>query len=355
MQGLELIAEIGVNHDGKLESAKRLVDESKLAGFDTVKFQVFSPEALVTRSANVATYQISSGHENQHDMLSELSLSREELRQLKAHCEDIGIGFLATPFDLLSLEFVCDSLGMKRVKIGSGDLTFGRLIKTAGEKRVGVILSTGMASLNEVRMALSVYLLGRLGTKDLEMSFELIKESVPSDFPESDCGEIAILHCTSCYPAPNSSLNMTAIQTLRENFPFADIGYSDHSNTSAAGVMAVALGASLIEKHITLDKNSPGPDHSSSLEISEAKVFVQNLRDAWEARGDGQKQPQACEGQMLQLARRSLYFSDDTAAGDTPQLKALRPADGVSPIHIWDAERAVVSRNFEAGEVFSFD
>lgn len=352
MEQPELIAEIGVNHNGDINLARRLVDEAKMAGFDTVKVQMYQTDELVTIDAPLARYQATTGYSSQHEMLTDLSLNQSEIKKLSKHAQDVGIGFLATPFGISSLEFLVDELGASRIKIGSGDITFGKLLFEAGKKEVDLVLSTGMSTMEEIRNALSVFLLGRRQLPEGEMGISLIESSSPVELFADSGSNITITHCTSCYPTYTSDINMAALTSIKKEFPFCRVGYSDHTIGSTATIMAVALGASVIEKHITLNKESFGPDHSASLEVGEAKEFVNLAREAYAALGSPIKRPTECENEVIGKARRSLFVSKRTPAGTPVSLTSLRPSEGKSPIFYWDHEGSIASRDFGGGDRF---
>ena len=352
MENLELIAEIGVNHNGDINLAKKLVDEAKNSGFDTVKVQMYETDELVSRNAPLAKYQSKTGYNSQHEMLSELSLGRSEIKELQEHAKNVGIGFLATPFGISSLNYLVDDLGASRIKIGSGDITFGKLLYEAGNKGVDLVLSTGMSTIDEIRKALSVFLLGRKRVAEEEMSFALIHESDPNELCLDSAANISIMHCTSCYPTPTNDVNMAALTSIKKEFPFSRVGYSDHTQSATAMIMAIALGASVIEKHITLDAQSTGPDHSASLEVRDAKEFVDLAREAFSSIGSSIKSATPCEIDVIGRARRSLFISKVSPAGSPVSLTALRPAIGMNPMLHWDHEGTNAFRTFDKGECF---
>ena len=352
MENLELIAEIGVNHNGNINLAKKLVDEAKNAGFDTVKVQMYETDELVTQNASLANYQSKSGYKSQHEMLAELSLSRSEIKELQEHAKNVGIGFLATPFGISSLNYLVGDLGASRIKIGSGDITFGKLLYEAGKKDVDLVLSTGMSTLDEIRNALSVFLLGRKRIDEEEMSFALIESSDPNKLFLGISADISIMHCTSCYPTRASDVNMAALASIKREFPFAAFGYSDHTQSPTATIMAIALGASVIEKHITLNTQSAGPDHAASLEVGDAREFVNLAREASTSLGSSIKSLTTCENDVVREARRSLFIFNSSPEGGPVSLAALRPAIGMDPMLYWDHEGTTASRRFDNGERF---
>ena len=304
-----IIAEAGVNHNGDVRTAGQLIDAAFESGADSVKFQSFSVDRLVTRWAGKADYQKRSrSGETQYEMLKGLELAEEDLMEISAHAREKGIIFLSTPFDCASVDIV-DSLGVPAFKVSSGDVTTYPLLAYIAGKGKPVILSTGMATLGEV--ADSLELLRRSGAR-----------------------EIAILHCTTEYPARFCDANLRAIATLRSAFR-VPVGFSDHTPGITAAIAAVALGACIIEKHFTLDKEQPGPDHRASLEPGELKELVQSIRRVEEAFGDGRKIPTEREERTRRVARRSIVARRDLPKGaciTADMLDFKRPGTGISPV-----------------------
>jgi len=309
-----VIAEAGVNHNGDLATARRLVDAAAEAGADVVKFQTFNADRLVTRDAAKAGYQERSGPgESQHAMLRRLELTPEMHEALIAHCRSRRIEFFSTPFDAESVELLA-GLGIRRFKIASGELTNLPLLRSIGGKRADVIVSTGMATLDEIRDALAV--LEQAGT------------------PRS---RVTVLHCNTEYPSPMADVNLLAMVTIREALAVR-VGYSDHTLGIEVPVAAVALGATVIEKHFTLDRNLPGPDHKASLEPAELKAMVRAIRNIEAALGDGVKRPSTSEAGNMPAARKSLVASRAIRAGEPfteTNVAVKRPGTGISPMR-WD-------------------
>jgi len=304
-----LIAEAGVNHNGKTELALKLVDAAAEAGADAVKFQTFRADTLVTAEAPKAQYQKRgrAGASSQKKMLKNLELSPAAHREIFKRCRQRGILFLSTPFDESCADFL-DKLGMALFKIPSGELTNLELLAHIARKQKPVILSTGMGTLAEVAAAVSA--LRKAGTRDL-----------------------VLLHCVSSYPAPSDQSNLRAMATMAQAFS-APVGYSDHTPGATVAIAAAALGARVIEKHFTLDKALPGPDHAMSLNVKELKSFVLAVRAAAAALGDGIKAPRPCEEEILRVARRSVVLNRSSAAGTvlSRELLALkRPGTGIAP------------------------
>ncbi|MDQ0285616.1 N-acetylneuraminate synthase/N,N'-diacetyllegionaminate synthase [Desulfofundulus luciae] len=312
--GVFIIAEAGVNHNGDLETAKRLVDAAVVAGADAVKFQTFVPEEVVTGSAEKASYQkanMPGGQETQLDMIRRLALSKEDFRTLKAYCDRAGIMFLSTPYDYYSVDFL-DELGVPLFKIPSGELVNDRFLRYVAARGKPLIISTGMAMLGEVEEAVEVV-------------------------QDAGVREITLLHCTSAYPASYEEVNLRAMVTLRQAFGLP-VGYSDHTPGTEVAVAAVALGARVIEKHFTLSRNMEGPDHKASLEPDELAAMVRSIRNVERALGDGRKRPSPGEQDVMRAARRSLVAAVDIAAGEiiTPdKLTVKRPGTGIPP-KMWD-------------------
>ena len=305
-----IIAEAGVNHNGSFELAKQLVDKAVWAGADCIKFQTFNSKNLVSKNAQKAEYQkkTTDSSESQLDMLKKLELSKEEFIELRDYCNQKGIMFLSTPFDLESIDFLA-SIGVKTWKVPSGEITNYPFLRAIGKRKESVIMSTGMCTLDEVRDAIGV--LKTFGTSD-----------------------ITLLHCTTEYPAPYDSVNLNAMLTLQNEFGF-NVGYSDHTNGIEVPVAAVAMGASVIEKHFTLDKNMEGPDHKASLEPDELKLMVQSIRNVELALGDGTKRPSDAEKKNIAIARKSIVAACDIKKGEMfteENLTAKRPGNGISPM-----------------------
>jgi N,N'-diacetyllegionaminate synthase len=305
-----------VNQGGDLEMARRLIDVAAEAGADLVKFQTFSADRIVTAQASKAAYQVrnTGGSETQHAMLKRLELSRQAHEMLMAHAATRGLRFFSTAFDVESAQLLLE-LGLERFKIPSGEITNLPFLRFIGSSGRPVILSTGMATLEEIGAALAA--LEAAGT--------------PRD-------RITVLHCTTEYPAPMVDVNLRAMLTIRDTFGVR-VGYSDHTLGIEVATAAVALGASVIEKHFTLDRNLPGPDHAASLEPRELKAMVMAIRNIERALGDGVKRPGPGELRNLAAARKSLVAARAIRAGerfDASNLAVKRPGTGISPMQ-WDA------------------
>ncbi|GAF26466.1 sialic acid synthase [Moorella thermoacetica Y72] len=329
-----IIAEAGVNHNGDLELAKKLVDAAAEAGADAVKFQTFKAEEVATPGAERAQYQkdnMPEKNESQLEMIKRLELSYVQFRELYEYCRQKEIIFISSPFDMESVDFLVE-LGVPYFKIPSGEITnYPFLRRIAGKKRP-VILSTGMATLGEVEGALRV-----------------LREAGASD--------ITLLHCTTSYPAPPEEVNLRAMLTMKHAFALP-VGYSDHTMGIAVPIAAAALGAEVIEKHLTLDRNLPGPDHRASLEPGEFREMVAAIRQVEKSLGDGIKRPAPGELAVMPAARRSLVAARDIAAGEIITescLTARRPGTGIPP-NFWDVVVGrQARRDIGAGSILSWD
>lgn len=352
---VDIIAEIGVNHNGSLDRALSMIEVAKTCGADYVKFQTFDPKQLVTRTASKAAYQSENDTQThtQFDMLSQLTLSKESFLKIKAFCKGLDIGFLTTPFDLDSLAFCVDTLGLRTLKIGSGDLTYGPLLWQAARAVDNIILSTGMATLEEVALALGCLASGALKphikpTVDTLQAYRITPEA--QQWIQS---HVTVLHCTSSYPTPVSAVNLNAMCTLKEAFG-CKIGYSDHTVTEHVPVAAVAMGARVIEKHFTLDHNLPGPDHKASLMPEAFKSMVAHIRDIERALGSGIKAPTEAEITMRSHARRSLVAAEPIAQGacfTDQNITAKRPGEGISPMNFWAVQNTRATKPYAPDEL----
>lgn len=286
-----IIAEAGVNHNGSIELAKQLIDAGKAAGVDCVKFQTWKTEALLTEDAPKAQYQLDNdGEGSQFEMLKKLELSYEDFKELQRYSNSIGVQFLSTPDEEESLNFLADELQLPLIKVGSGEINNLLYLKQIARKKKPVILSTGMCDMTDVERAYQV----------------LIQNGAP---------EVAILHCTSEYPAPLSTVNLRAMDTLRDAFK-TTVGYSDHTDGIAISIAAAARGARIIEKHFTLDKNMEGPDHRASLDPTELKAMVDGIRAVEQSLGDGVKRIQEIEKATQLVVKKGIYAKRDIQVGE---------------------------------------
>jgi N-acetylneuraminate synthase len=353
-----VIAEAGVNHNGSLEMALQLIDVACDAGADAVKFQTFKAENLVTTLASKASYQqqTTAAGESQFAMLKRLELSYEAHYQLMKYCQKVGIEFLSTAFDMESLDFLVKDLGLKTLKVSSGEITNAPLLLAHARTGKDLIVSTGMAILDEVESALGVIAYGLSDDFSAKPSAELFQNAYNSDKGQQLLKEkVTILHCTTEYPAPVEDINLNAMHTMRNIFGLR-VGYSDHSEGITVPVAAAALGAEVIEKHFTLDKMLEGPDHKASLEPHELKAMVTAIRDVGQALGDGCKEPKESELKNRPIARKSLVAAREIRKGEffsEENLTVKRPGTGMNPFKFWEILGQVASRDYTVDEVIS--
>lgn len=325
-----IIAEAGVNHNGDITLAHRLIDVAAQAGADAVKFQTFIPEKLVVSATPQAAYQArNTGQpQSQLEMLRQLALPLEAFAELKAHCDEAGIEFMSTPFEEESLAYLL-SLGMRRIKIPSGELLSTPFLRAIGRAGLSTILSTGMATLDEVRHAVET----------------LLHAGLPK-------ANLTILHCTSAYPTPPEAVNLRAMRTLADTFQLP-VGLSDHTEGLNAAVAATALGASVLEKHFTLDKALPGPDHRASLAPDELRALVDAVRETERMLGSGEKLSTEAEVNTRSVARRRIVAARPIRAGETftPENVTLKRAPSGWFGDRWDAVIGqVATRDFATDE-----
>ena len=326
-----IIAEAGVNHNGDIEMAKKLIDVAAEAGADLVKFQTFNADRLVTESASKADYQKLSGdgNESQHTMLRNLELTKAMHHELIAHCALRGIGFFSTGFDLESIDMLV-SFGQELFKIPSGEITNLPYLKHIGKLGKEVILSTGMSSMDEIESAINA----------------IEKSGTPRE-------RITVLHCTTAYPAPMIDVNLHAMQTIHTKFG-VNVGYSDHTLGIEISLAAVALGATVIEKHFTLDRTLLGPDHKASLEPGELKTMVDGIRNIEVALGDGVKRIMPSEVSNLGVIRKSIVASREIKKDElfsTHNLATKRAGKGISPMQWEDVLGKTAIRDFQENEL----
>lgn len=334
-----IIAEAGVNHNGSLEMAKELVKVAKEAGADAVKFQTFKAENLVTKQAQQAAYQIENLGEasSQFAMLKKLELTYDEFVELQSFCQKEQIEFLSTPFDFESVDFLLDELAITKAKIPSGELTNAPFIHYIATKRKQIILSTGMATIEEINEALAFIAYGLAQPNE-----PVILKHVGAFYETKEAKEalkkyVTLLHCTTQYPAPMDSINLRAMNEMVKIFNLP-IGLSDHSEGINIPIAAVSMGSKIIEKHFTLDKTLEGPDHIASLNPVELKAMVKGIRDVELALGDGIKKPTTIELQNRMPARKSLVAKTPIKAGElftTDNLTVKRPGLGIAPSKYW--------------------
>ena len=328
-----IIAEAGVNHNGDIQLAKKLVEEASKSKVDVVKFQTFKASNLVTVYAKKADYQLkfSAESDKQFEMLQKLELNEEQHKELKELANTRNLEFLSTAFDVESLQMLV-SLGINRIKIPSGEITNLPYLRFIAAQKKKVILSTGMSTLKDIENALSVLFAGGVKKED-----------------------ITVLHCTTDYPAKMDEVNLNAMVSIGKEFGVS-MGYSDHTEGIEVSIAAVALGAVVIEKHFTLDRNLPGPDHKASLEPSELTALVDGIRNIEVAMGDGNKRPMKSELANLNAARKSLVAGQRIRKGDlfsAENVTVKRPGSGISPME-WDSIIGTVSdKNYEVDDLIT--
>ena len=329
MERVYIIAEAGDNHNGDFNTALKLVDVAKRAGADCVKFQTFVTEEIISKYAEMAEYQKKNTgkEESQFEMVKRLELSFDEFRKIKEYCDRVGIQFLSTPFDLKSVDFL-NELGVPFFKIPSGEITnYPYLIKIAHTGKP-VVMSTGMCEPDEILAAINV-------------------------LEKNGSGEITLLHCNTEYPTPLKDVNLYAMRTMKKMFG-KKVGYSDHTKGIEVPVAAVALGACVIEKHFTLDKNMPGPDHKASLEPDELGRMVKNIRNIEIALGDGVKRVSESERKNIAIARKSIVARRNIQEGEIlteENLAVKRPGTGINPMQWMEVLGTRAVRDFKEDEL----
>jgi N-acetylneuraminate synthase len=350
-----IIAEAGVNHNGDRARAMALIDAAVRAGADVVKFQSFRADKLATAAARKATYQQANTgqHQSQLEMLRALELSDDDERQIAGASAAAGIAYMSTPFDAESATHLVNGLGVSTLKVGSGDLTNAPLLLHLARFRLPIILSTGMATLAEVEQALGVIAFGYLRETVARPTLHAFSDILLDRSAWTVLREkVTLLHCTTEYPAAADTVNLRAMATLRSAFDLP-VGFSDHSRGIHLAAAAVALGATVIEKHFTLDRNLPGPDHRASLEPDELAAMIDAIRDVERAMGDSRKIPTAVEIANRSVARRSLVAIIPICRGETfteQNLGAKRPGDGVSPTQYWAYLGRTATRDYREDE-----
>jgi N-acetylneuraminate synthase len=350
-----IIAEAGVNHNGSLDMALQLIDVAADAGADAVKFQTFKAKKLVSRYASKAEYQNrnTGTAESQLEMIKKLELDEEQHMILAKRCLESGIEFMSTPFDSDSVDFLDNVVNVSRLKIPSGEITNGPILLRFAQTGKPLILSTGMSTLDEVETALGVLVFGFMNSGE-KPSMGAFTEAYASNEGQAFLREkVTLLHCTTEYPAPFEEVNLKAMDTLRDKFSLP-VGYSDHTMGIAVPIAAVAQGAVIIEKHFTLDRNLPGPDHKASLESGELKQMVSSIRQIELALGNGVKQPTASEIKNMAVARKSLVATREIKQGELfteHNIAAKRPGNGISPIYYWDVLGKVATRDYSIDEM----
>lgn len=324
-----IIAEAGVNHNGNIEYAKRLIELAKEAGADAIKFQTFISEQLVAHNAEKAEYQkkATTVNESQLDMLKKLELSFDDFNELYLYCKELNIDFLSSAFDLQSVDFL-NQIGIEKWKIPSGEITNLPYLEKIAKLQKPVIISTGMCTLDEIRDAVSV-------------------------FERNGCKDITLLHCTTEYPAPFNEVNLKAMLAIKMEFGYK-VGYSDHTTGITIPIAAVALGAEVIEKHFTLNCMFDGPDHKASIEPNELKLMVESIRNVETSLGDGVKEPTYSERKNIVIARKSIFAKKLIEKGEVfteDNLTIKRPGNGISPMRWFDVIGKCAIKDFDKDEL----
>ncbi|QOX63403.1 N-acetylneuraminate synthase [Anoxybacterium hadale] len=326
-----IIAEAGVNHNGRMDLARKLIDAAAEAGADYVKFQTFRSKSLASACADKAEYQKDAKHpgETMLDLVKKLELPFECFLDLKQYCAEKGIGFLSAPFDIESAEYLY-SIGVDRMKIPSGEITNLPLLEVIAQHSCPIVLSTGMSETAEIRAAIDI-----LNSKG--------------------CKDITVLHCNTQYPTPMQDVNLLAMISLRETFEMP-AGFSDHTLGMEIPIAAAALGAAVIEKHLTLDRNMEGPDHKASMEPDEFRIMISCIRNVEKALGNGRKQVTDSERENRRIARKSIVAARQIRKGErfsAENLTVKRPADGISPMLWYEVIGQIASRDFEEDELIA--
>lgn len=353
MSGVRIIAEAGVNHNGDLSRAKALVDAASAAGASAVKFQTFKADLLATPAADKAAYQklTAPGSESQLAMIRKLELSQPAFLELAEHCDRQGIEFMSTAFDSISLRFLHERIGIRCFKIASGELTNLPFLLEHAQLAEHLIVSTGMATLEEIRQALGVIAFGMNVQQhaDARASLECFDaaydEAGKTGFLKD---KVTLLHCTTEYPAPIDQINLSAMSSIRQQFSLP-VGYSDHTLGLTIPVAAVALGACVIEKHFTLDRTLPGPDHAMSLDPQQLASMVTAIKDTVSALGNGFKVPGSAERSNIDAVRKSLVASCAIRPGEaftSDNLCMKRPGTGMPPAEYWNCLGRLSDRHY---------
>lgn len=322
-----IIAEAGVNHNGSIELALRMIDAAKVAGADAIKFQSFKAKNLVSKQAKLAEYQERHDIDSQYSLLKPLEVNKKGMRRLKDYCDRLDIKFMSSPFDVDSLQELVD-IGMDIIKIPSGEITNLPLLEAIGETGLEVIMSTGMSTMIEIKSAIRV-------------------------LEDRGAGGITVLHCNTEYPTPMEDVNLRVMKAMRDELD-KPIGYSDHTLGIEIPIAAVALGATVIEKHFTLDKSLSGPDHKASLEPSELKGMIQGIRNIERAMGDGKKTVSNSEKKNKGVVRKSIVAKHAIKKGEiitSQDITTKRPGSGISPMDWYRVIGKVAKKDFEADEL----
>ncbi|MBF0381950.1 MAG: N-acetylneuraminate synthase [Magnetococcales bacterium] len=354
MPGVYIIAEAGVNHNGDITTALKMIDAAVAAGVDGVKFQTFRVEHLVSATAAKASYQkeATDSQETQREMLEKLTLSDSDHHRLQAHCQEHNVDFLSTPFDCISLDFLINQLGLRKLKLSSGAINHGPLLLAAGQSGADIILSSGLSNIGEVEQALMVLSYGLLNCSEPPSLSGFYEAFASIEGKVALQNSVTLLHCTTQYPAPMKDINLRAMDILRLAFGL-DVGFSDHSLGISAPLAGVARGAKVIEKHFTLDRTMAGPDHKASLSLDELQQMVRGIREVELALGEARKVITNSEIENRSVVRSSLTALCDIAQGTVfteENLGVKRPGNGISPINYWDFLGQIAKRDFAKDE-----
>jgi N-acetylneuraminate synthase len=357
-----IIAEAGVNHNGSLELALKLIFEAKKSGANAVKFQTFNAKKLVTQTAQQASYQIANmankqKNNSQYAMLKKLELSNENFFELKKYADEIGIDFLSTPFDEESLLFLINDLKLKTIKFSSGDLLTAPLLVEAAKHNVEIILSTGMATLQDIECALGFIMFTR-NQKTLKSNIAPKYNDAIASWENEKANKkllngVSVLHCTTEYPAPIESVNLKAIHALKNSFGLVT-GYTDHTKGIHVSIAAVAAGAEIIEKHFTLDKNFEGPDHKASIDPAELKEMITTIREINRSMGNGFKNPFPEELKNKLLVTKSLVANMNIKTGEVftdKNVLCKRPGSGIPAMMYWDLLGKKAKKNYNVDDL----
>lgn len=354
MHDVFIIAEAGDNHDGNLDQAFKLVDIAAAAGADAVKFQTFRSEEIISAHAAMALYQIENTgrEESQLEMARQLELPETAWAKIAARCRALDVEFMSTPYDPQSLDLLID-LGLRRIKLPSGEITNAPLLLAAGRCNLPVILSTGMATMDEIREALGILAFGMTTPEEQEPSRAAFREAGLSLEGQAALAKnVTLLHCTTNYPAPLDEVNLRAMDTMGSTFGLS-VGYSDHTAGLIVPVAAAARGASVIEKHFTLDRNLPGPDHKASIEPQDLDKMVRQIREVERCLGKAEKTPTPSESANTPLVRRGLVALRPLKAGELLKAEDFgpkRPEAGASPMDYFDLLGSKVDRDYDTDE-----
>ena len=348
-----VIAEVGVNHNGDISLAKKLVEEASKAGANAVKFQTFQTDHLVTKDARQADYQTENigAQDTQYNMLKKLELSHEDHINLISYCKEHGVQFMSSAFDIPSARFLIEDCQQNLIKLGSGELTNAPLLYDIAQSNVNVIISTGMSTLDDIQEALGVLAFGYFADPSSKPSISAFQEAFKKHKDQLK-NKVQILQCTSNYPCAPQYVNLNAMDTLHRAFGCI-VGFSDHTIGIHIPIAAVAKGARIIEKHFTLDRAMEGPDHKASLEPNELKTMIDHIRDIEVALGHGERKPYDVEKNVESVARKGIVAAQNIKAGEIftkDNLTTKRPKTGMRPIEYWDILGKDAKRDYQEDE-----